>query len=631
MRVLVHPFPLGPGNLTMSSTMTPCPVCGSPDHHAGSCPGAVGEIVAEATPTAPVKSGRGLARKVALPIVALTVLGGAGTIIVGQVRDLWTSWPSERPAPAVVAGPPAPVDPRTPAHRSAVMISHQGGRTVVGLSKTRFLPVTERFVTRVLLHEELFRQALLIAAREDLGVEVRDEMLSERVDIPAGGPAFELCDAFPRDYKIRLSFREPGDAGAVLWRGDFDMRAYQLACIWDFTERLEQVSRGGMVEALKARGAKPAVARATGVGKVPESVEALLGRMDFVSQFSALRALHGKECAGIGMPERLGALARGYANLGVLTEHHWTALHRAFEARSLLYGQRVVALFPESPEARRDRAYSRGLIGLHQDAIGDLDEADRMIEKLPVNKRPTPPMWVPLLRLRLDFDTKGLLAACDNPAKAPLASIFALMSVENSAATSMALEVGRVADRVHPESLWVNDAVSQFKELGHLHVVTVQGLAMFDRVVMRDLRKVPGLPDEVAKLIDAKAGEVEVARGLTAAGARIATRSTRPGRSWAGCSARPDSPRSPVGSSSWPSSGTCRSMSSSSRPGRSSTTIPTGHSSNPTRWTAGATAAPPSGDSGRSRSTSSNRLRCFMRAPFSHSATRTGASPDFSG
>ena len=75
-------------------------------------------------------------------------------------------------------------------------------------------------------------------------------------------------------------------------------------------------------------------------------MEDRLASLEFLEVLLAVRDLHRAIRADGESPARLGALARGYALLGVLSEYEWHPAHRALKARALLYAQRLVARDP---------------------------------------------------------------------------------------------------------------------------------------------------------------------------------------------------------------------------------------------------------------------------------------------
>ena len=87
--------------------------------------------------------------------------------------------------------------------------------------------------------------------------------------------------------------------------------------------RAEELSRTEFPALLKRLGAggTPNVARAD--GGVPADVERRLETLSMVEVFGAVRALHEAIRRDGESPARLAALARAYAQLGVLTDFLW--------------------------------------------------------------------------------------------------------------------------------------------------------------------------------------------------------------------------------------------------------------------------------------------------------------------
>ena len=74
---------------------------------------------------------------------------------------------------------------------------------------------------------------------------------------------------------------------------------------------------------------------------MPQDVEKRLESLSMVETFAAVRRLHEAIRADGESPARLAALARAYAQLGMLTEFLWSPAHRVFKARALLYAERL--------------------------------------------------------------------------------------------------------------------------------------------------------------------------------------------------------------------------------------------------------------------------------------------------
>ncbi len=124
-----------------------------------------------------------------------------------------------------------------------------------------------------------------------------------------------------------------------------------------------------------------------------EELEAQLMAVDFIAQFGAVRRAHEVIAESGPTPEWLGILVRGYANLSQCTQHQWSAISEVFAARSLLYAERLIEIGGDKPTATAlwHRAYARALVGLHADALEDLEGVALPQVQL------EPPAWVALI------------------------------------------------------------------------------------------------------------------------------------------------------------------------------------------------------------------------------------------
>jgi hypothetical protein len=262
---------------------------------------------------------------------------------------------------------------------------------------------------------------------------------------------------------------------------------------------LEQLSRGGFVDAIKRAGFQGKPNSLKDAAEVPRQIEAVLEKMDFVSQFSAVRELHELIRVGGQSPERLGALARGYANLGLLTEFHWHPAHKAFTARSLVYAQRMVSSDKQAWRALWHRAYAFALAGLHQQALGDLQAAEKQ-GKAAAKDSPPPPAWVDLIDAYCRFDHARLKAAGEKRPERDLALLLWFDSVHHSGhkATTMAVAL-EVLGKL-PDCYPAMDAVSHLGGVSIGHRATTVPFAVAGRALYSRVLAVPGLPRAAAKI-----------------------------------------------------------------------------------------------------------------------------------
>ncbi|WP_422928463.1 hypothetical protein [Singulisphaera sp. PoT] len=145
-----------------------------------------------------------------------------------------------------------------------------------------------------------------------------------------------------------------------------------------------------------------------------------------------------------GSPHRkLGALARAYAQLGILSEYQWNPAHKAYKARALLYAQRCLAKVPESPEGLRSRAFALASVGRARDARTDLDfaiERSRAKDAPEGQGREPAPVegWAELIDAFLKADLERLNNFEGPDAK--LARLLQMVALEFPRHTSMELD-----------------------------------------------------------------------------------------------------------------------------------------------------------------------------------------------
>jgi tetratricopeptide (TPR) repeat protein len=236
------------------------------------------------------------------------------------------------------------------------------------------------------LGREIVRQAVLIAARDGLGLQTCDETLQETPPDDAEVVNLVVTERSHSDGKwhVRLDKFAEGQAasaGRPLWEKTYEFSATPATIYAEMIPKLEADSRGAFVEALKLAGLR-GVAREKKSEKAAspaDDLTKLLSMPDFVTQFGVVRAAHQAVAVNGETPEWLSVRARGYANLATLTHHQWTSATDVFAARAWLYGQRMVAADRTSSFALWNRAYAWAMVGSFQNALADL----AVIEKLP--------------------------------------------------------------------------------------------------------------------------------------------------------------------------------------------------------------------------------------------------------
>lgn len=353
------------------------------------------------------------------------------------------------------------------------------------------------------LQHELLRQALMIAARDQMGLTTRDRTLRDSFPEkqrtpPLMGVAFQTVR--PKTLVLTV-FREGDTRPDVLWEGSQEAAAELTTEA--FVTIAERLSRKELVEALGKAGYK-SQARITperSAALVPEPIDRLLDDLTFLPQYEAVRRLHAEISRSGESPALLSALARGYANLGAATEYLWSAAHKALKARALLYAERLVARNEQSPQALFTRGYVRGLIGRHAAALDDLERARKLTGRSGnAAGREPEPAWAAAIDAycRFDKNRQEELAADEKL----LPQIRYLQFLASAGATSERTRT-RVAEavlEVMPECWPAAHLLSNGAELDVRRRATMQVLARFPRTFYRRLSSVPDLPPDVTEL-----------------------------------------------------------------------------------------------------------------------------------
>ena len=172
------------------------------------------------------------------------------------------------------------------------------------------------------------------------------------------------------------------------------------------TENLEPRIRDEFCDKLRSFGFEENVVSQNAKNRPPDSIEGELLEMNFVSAFAAVHAAHAAIAEKGQSRAWLGVLARGYANLALMTEHHWKSDTDVFAARALLYAERSFAANAEDSRAHADRAYVRAIVGLHGAALDELKQIEELRSKHP--DQPTLPNWLELIEPYCSFEREAL-------------------------------------------------------------------------------------------------------------------------------------------------------------------------------------------------------------------------------
>ncbi len=394
-------------------------------------------------------------------------------------------------------------------------------RQVVVLGRPRVAPGFADFHQPArpdMLPREMVRQAVLIAARDELGASTRDEVIDDTqvVDKNAEKGTVEVI-SFIRDNRsreqIRRVDREHIEALLAHQTPTKPGKNLDLLELLTSAEALSRERFPGVLKGLGVEGTPNAIENDAGL---PEQVEDQLTSLGFVEVLLAVRKLHRAIRSDGESLARVGALVRGYALLGVLTEFQWHPAHRAFKARSLLYAQRLIARAPGSPWSSWHRAFALALVGRHREALADLNEA-KIKAAGDAKDAPAAPDWVELIDAYARYDSRRL-AGREGP-QAKLAALLRMLALAYPRLTAVGLQADRNMILLEPHCFRAHDAMCDFFGVSTQHVSTVIGPQALDHFVREKLPAMIELPASVKDRLDGKPPVIEVAELFDKAGA----------------------------------------------------------------------------------------------------------------
>ncbi len=296
---------------------------------------------------------------------------------------------------------------------------------------------------------QLRRQALLLAAREELGALTRDAFLDE----PPSEGAVEVpdIDAFPGadlkyvDHRQFLADAEKLSREvfvAELQKAGLQKSEYKKPEKPPSEESKQENgdvdSEAADLEAVDPEAVDPEKREPSKSGSRFSKINDLLGQWALVPQFEAVRRTHEQiRAEGESLP-LLALLVRGYTQLQMMTNIAPRDTHRVFQARAMLYAQRAVAKYGENPQTLSLRAAAWSLNNFHRlgreefAAIPAKETKDGTAKKKTASKFDA---WVDLGRAYADYDFKRLeeLAATDDvKMQRPLARLLHFMLLDES-------------------------------------------------------------------------------------------------------------------------------------------------------------------------------------------------------
>jgi len=367
-----------------------------------------------------------------------------------------------------------------------------------------------------MLPREMVRQAVLVAARDELGLATRDQVIDETLADPKeGGSSIVEVVSFIRDNRshemIRRLEKEQSETIVSHETPTAPGGSLDLLKLLASAEALSRQEFPNVLKGLGLAGKPNAVKEEAGL---PAKVDDRLTSLDFLDALLAVRDLHRAIRNDGESPSRLGALARGYALLGVLSEFQWHPAHRAFKGRALLYAQRLVARDPNRPWGLWNRAFALVLSGRHRDALADLDEAKRRAE---IKGAPSAPDWLEVVDAFARYDS-ARLARVQGPQR-KLAAMLRMFTLAFPRTTAVGLHAAEDVVILQPYCFRAHDAMSDFFGVSTQHVTTMIGPQALEHFIAKKLPAVEELPTSVKDRLDGNRAIVQVAELLDKAGA----------------------------------------------------------------------------------------------------------------
>ncbi|TWT36419.1 hypothetical protein KOR34_13240 [Posidoniimonas corsicana] len=344
------------------------------------------------------------------------------------------------------------------------------------------------------LYNELARQTVLLSAREEFGLATRDGSFFEEAKSDSPRTFGAWIDLWIGDA-AELSVQQ---GGAEVLRETLPVEYEKVRTYLTLAVELEELSRGPVAEMLAEAGYQRRPNQVVDSAPLPDGAAEALLQMNHLSQWRGLRLVHGAIRESGESPERLAALAQGYANLSQLYTPLLDLRTNACRARSLLYSQRLAARWPDSTHGKWRRAYALVMIGIVQsghETAREIERAERADDD--------PPPWAPMLEEYRKYNTAALRDRFRD-VESPLSSLAGALwcrAVQQHDCEGLTLQACREQLSVHPDGLWMMDVLYEESGVGFNHQVTAIMPAVHSQQIARWMPELPDLPEAVAQMV----------------------------------------------------------------------------------------------------------------------------------
>lgn len=355
------------------------------------------------------------------------------------------------------------------------------------------------------LLRELGRQALLVAARDELGAATRDETLGELEHLGDLEPAVDWTPRVRSRWEgvTEVLLEETSDGAPVgepITAKDGTQDSVTLypalAAAW------EEASRAALKERLQEAGVEGEAPELNPENQPDEEVEELLGRMNFVTQWEAVSRAHRAIADAGPSVEWLAVLARGYAHLGTLTDHHWTGAPEAFYARAMIYAERARTYGSKGSGAEWLRPYVLAMCGAHAAALSELEHLQPYETE--------PPAWAQLIEPIGHFDLEGLnRVGRANRSVKPLALWSAVCLRRTLGSHASFHDVAMESLKSDPDAYGAySNLVTVYPSLGDQRYGAAVGPMSLGKFVLERLGEVHDLPESFREKLPKNDGEL---------------------------------------------------------------------------------------------------------------------------
>ena len=345
-----------------------------------------------------------------------------------------------------------------------------------------------------LLFKEVLRQAWVLAATHEMGIQVFDKSMM----FDHKNPVKKIVKRLGSSARI-----EKGIAHVNLMDGKKHLLSYKT------TSRLKDGRLGytsvaatlvekigaKFPEVLKKAGFHSQIAAERTAAPLPENLTSQFNTMSYFVQWDNLRKLEDHLHTHGESEEVVCALARVYSNLGQLTRFFWHSMDRSYTARAIILSEKVRILYPNSVRALVVRAYTRTMAGLFSEAIEDLKLIRKMGDNTKLYKTE-----IETLEAFTSQDITKLNSLRDKNRSYEPAALLQAISAERMWGTAKIQQVTAALSTI-PHCMHANEIFINCKGLSIKRSTTRACPIGFAKEIYTRLHQVQPMPSSVKKIL----------------------------------------------------------------------------------------------------------------------------------